>query len=138
MGFKDLFKQQITITILSGGRILTDKQIRTTIQVANITKGKAPGEIIATVPFAGKKTFKLIAVNWEESHARSGGKAAAGAIAGTLIAGPLAGVAGAALGGKRKDTSKAYLHLIDQEGIEHQVHIQCDQRLYTQLSNLIG
>jgi hypothetical protein len=137
MGFKDLFKQRIAINILSGGHVLTDKHIPTPIQIANITKGNKRGEIIAEIPFAGKKAFTLKGIEWEESHTRSGGKAAAGAIIGSIV-GPVGTVAGAAIGGKKKDTSKAYLILVDQEGNEHQVHIHCDQNLYIQLAGLLS
>ncbi|WP_137744524.1 hypothetical protein [Robertmurraya siralis] len=138
MGFKDIFKQRFPIKILSGGHILTKKPLPTPIQVANVTKGKAPGQIIIEVPFADKTPFQLKGIEWEESHARSGGKAAVGAIAGSVVAGPLGTIAGAAVGGKRKDTSKAFLILEDQEGTEHQLHIHCDQNLYVQLSGLMG
>lgn len=138
MGIKDLFKQRIPINILSGGHILTKKPLPTPIKVANVVKGKAPGQIVVEVPFADKTPFNLRGIEWEESHARSGGKAAVGAIAGTVVAGPLGTIAGAAIGGKRQDTSKAFLILEDMEGNEHQLHIHCDQNLYVQLSGLLG
>jgi hypothetical protein len=133
-----MFKQRIPIGILSGGHILTDKPIQVPIRFINIVKGDHPGEIITEVPFADKKNWILTGIDWEESHTRSGGKAAAGAIVGTLVAGPLGGIAGAAVGGRRKDTSKAYLHLRDQENNEHTIHIKCDEKLYRQLSALLG
>ena len=138
MGLKDLFKVRIPIKILSGGHILTDKQLPTPIKVANLSKGNKPSEIIAEVPFAGKKKLNLKGIEWEESHARSVGKAAAGAIVGGALTGGIGAVAGAAIGGKRKDTSKAFLILVDQEGAEHEVHIYCDEKLYIQLSGLMG
>jgi outer membrane lipoprotein SlyB len=87
-----------------------------------------------------KKKWTLAGIDWEESHTRSAGKAAAGAIVGKMVAGTVGGIAGAAIGGKKKDTSKAYLHLRvrDQEGVEHTIHIKCDEKLYRQLSALLG
>jgi hypothetical protein len=136
--FKNLFKQRISIEILSGGHILTDKPIPTPIRFINIVKGNQPGEIITEVLFADKKNWTLISIDWEESHTRSAGKAAAGAIVGKMVAGTVGGIAGAAIGGKKIDTSKAYLHLRDEEGNEHTLHIKCDEKLYRQLSALLG
>jgi hypothetical protein len=136
--FKNLFKQRIPIEILSGGHILTDKPIPTPIRFVNIVKGDQPGEIITEVPFADKKKWTLVGIDWEESHTRSAGKAAAGAIVGKMVAGTTGAIVGAAMGGKQIDTSKAYLHLRDQEGNEHTLHIKCDEKLYRQLSALMG
>lgn len=48
-------------------------------------------------------------IEWEDKTARSAGKAAVGAIGGGLLAGPIGLIAGAALGGKRKDVSTAVI-----------------------------
>ncbi|WP_370221977.1 hypothetical protein [Cytobacillus sp.] len=137
MGWKDIFKVRIPITVLAGGQILTDKKLAVPIQSVNFSQGKNPGEIVANVPFAGEKVFNFTNIEWEESHSRSAGKAAAGAIIGS-VAGPVGTIAGAALGGKKKDTSKAFMYLVDQEGQEHRVHIKCDEKTYVQLASFIG
>ncbi|MEH6948302.1 hypothetical protein V7068_14775 [Bacillus sp. JJ634] len=72
------------------------------------------------------------------SHSREfhGNKAEAGAILGTVVAGPLGTIAGAAIGGKKKDTSTAYIYLIDDDSVEHEVHVQCTKEQYTQISRI--
>jgi hypothetical protein len=136
MGLKDLFKQRIPILIMSGGQALTKGNGGATS--VNIMKGKEQGEIIAKVPLGGGDfTFRFTNIEWEESHTRSAGKAAVGAIVGS-VAGPVGTIAGAAVGGKKKDTSKAFMYVTDLEGHEHQWHIKCDETMYRQLSGLLG
>jgi|GEM_PF-6892925 len=136
-GFKDFFKERIPVEVLSGGHILTDNPAAPAVNKAAIMKGDEPGQVYANTMY-GQKPFTFNRIEWDESHARSGGKAAVGAIAGTMVAGPLGGIAGAAIGGKRKDTSKAFLYLQEQEGVEHKVHINCDEKLYKKLSTFLG
>jgi hypothetical protein len=133
---KEIFKQRINVEILSGGHVLTDKDMP--VRFINIVKGEQPGEIITEVPFADKKKWTLAGIDWEESHTRSAGKAAAGAIVGKMVAGTTGAIVGAAMGGKQIDTSKAYLRLRDVDGTEHTLHIKCDEKLYRQLSALMG
>lgn len=138
MSWKEIFRSRVPIQILSGGHVLTDKQIPVPITSASLVKGDNPGEVITEVPFADKKRWHLVNIEWEESSTRSAGKAAAGAIAGTVVAGPLGGIAGAAVGGKKKDISKAYVYLLGEDGVEHALHIRCDQKQYTQIASYIG
>ncbi|MFL7944501.1 hypothetical protein ACKA0G_29030 [Priestia megaterium] len=138
MSWKELFRSRIPIQILSGGHVLTDKQIPVPITSASIIKGDNPGEVITEVPFADKKRWHIVNIEWEESSTRSAGKAAAGAIAGTVIAGPIGTIAGAAMGGKKKDTSKAFVYLVGEDNVEHTLHIRCDQKQYTQIASYIG
>ncbi|MBA2872423.1 hypothetical protein HNQ85_002732 [Anoxybacillus calidus] len=133
---KEIFKERINIEILSGGHVLTDKSMP--VRFINIVKGEQPGEIITEVPFADKKKWILASIDWEESHTRSAGKAAAGAIVGKMVAGTTGAIVGAAMGGKQIDTSKAFLRIRDEEGTEHTLHIKCDEKLYRQLSALLG
>ncbi|WP_176586314.1 hypothetical protein [Priestia megaterium] len=138
MSWKELFRSRIPIQILSGGHVLTDKQIPVPITSASIIKGDNPGEVITEVPFADKKRWHIVNIEWEESSTRSAGKAAAGAIAGTVVAGPIGTIAGAAMGGKKKDTSKAFVYLVGEDNVEHALHIRCDQKQYTQIASYIG
>jgi len=138
MSWKELFRSRIPIQILSGGHVLTDKHIPIPITSASIIKGDNPGEVITEVPFSDKKRWHIVNIEWEESSTRSAGKAAAGAIAGTVVAGPIGTIAGAAMGGKKKDTSKAFVYLVGEDNVEHALHIRCDQKQYTQISSYIG
>lgn len=138
MSWKELFRSRVPIQILSGGHVLTDKHIPVPITSASIAKGDKPGEVFTYIPFGSKLTWKLRGIEWEESATRNAGKAAAGAIAGTLVAGPIGTIAGAAMGGKKKDTSKAFVYLIGEDGKEHALHIRCDQKQYTQIASYLG
>lgn len=136
MGLKDLFKEKISLEILAGGHVLPTKELPVAVQSAVLSPGKKRGQVEISVPFAGKKEWTLTNVEWEESHARSVGKAAAGAIIGGALTGGVGAVVGGAIGAKRKDTSKAFITIVDQDGNENELHINCDQQLYTKLSNM--
>ena len=136
MGLKDLFKEKINLSIIAGGHVLPTKDLPVAVQSAVLSVGKQRGQVEISVPFAGKKDWTLKSIEWEESHARSVGKAAAGAIIGGALTGGVGAVVGGAIGAKRKDTSKAFITIADQEGIEHELHIECEQQLYTKLSNM--
>jgi hypothetical protein len=142
MGFKDLFKgamkKRITLDILAGGNDLTAKVLPVPIKNAILIQGDQRGQVIVEVPFASKTPFVLTGIEWEESATRSGGKAAIGAIAGTVIAGPLGTIAGAAIGGRKKDNSKAFVYLTNSEtGEEVTVHIRCDEKTYTEVNSFM-
>lgn len=135
--FKELFKERITLEIIAGGHILTDKPIQATIRQAVLMPEKQRGKVIISIPFADKKEWIIKKVEWEESYVRNIGTTAAGTIVGGIVGGVGGAVIGAAIGGKRKDKSKAFIVISDLEGNEHELHIQCDQQLYSRLSNLV-
>lgn len=136
--FKDAMKKRIPLDILAGGNELTDKQLKVPVTKAVLIEGDQRGQVVVEVPFASKTPFVLDGIEWEESARRSGGKAAVGAVAGTLVAGPLGTIAGAAIGGRRRDNSKAFVYLINPEtNTEVAIHIRCDQKAYTEISALI-
>ena len=135
MGLKDLFKEKITLKLLAGGHVLPEKDLPVPVQAATLMAGSKRGEVIISVPFAGKKEWTLKEVSWERSHERSVGKAAAGAIVGGVLTGGVGAVVGGAIGARKKDTSEAFITIAD-ESVEHELHIKCDQTLYTKLSNM--
>lgn len=134
--FKDAMKPRVDIKIIAGGHVLTDKELNVPIKNATLFKGEEKGTVVSQIPFGDKKPFTFKGISWEPASSRSAGKAAAGAIAGTLAAGPLGTIAGAAVGGKKKDESTAFLTLVDREGIEHEIHIECTKQQYSQIANL--
>lgn len=137
MGFwKQVFRPRVPVAVLSGGHVLTDKvEGKGLVNRISVMKGRKSGEVEIATMF-GQKHFTFSRISWEPSGSRSVGKAAGGAIAGAIIAGPLGGIAGAAIGAKKKDNSTAYVYLIDEEGIEHEVHIKCTKEQYTQISRI--
>ena len=130
------FRPRVTVKVLAGGHVLTDvEEGKSMVNRIAIMKGREPGEVEIGTLF-GRKFFKFSRITWERSSERNIGKAAGGAIAGTLIAGPLGTIAGAAIGGKKKDTSTAYVYLIDENGTEHEVHIACNKDQYKQIARI--
>ncbi|MEK4879354.1 hypothetical protein [Paenibacillus sp. FSL R5-0908] len=82
------------------------------------------------------KEVQLQGVDWQESGQRSAGKAAAGAIVGTVLAPGIGTIAGAALGGRRKDTSTAVLAVTVKEQ-PYSVHVRCTDDEFKELSALL-
>lgn len=62
-----------------------------------------------------KKKYHFLGMDTNLSHKRSGGKAAAGAIVGGVLTGGVGAIAGAAIGGRRKDDSTAMLDFMEVE-----------------------
>ncbi|AND39634.1 hypothetical protein [Cytobacillus oceanisediminis] len=135
--FKDAMKKRIALDVLAGGNNLTNKQLSVPVSKAVLIQGDQRGHVTIQVPFASKSQFILDGIEWEESATRSAGKAAVGAIVGSL-AGPVGTIAGAAIGGRKKDNSKAFVYLINPEtNAEVTIHIRCDQKTYTEISSMI-
>ena len=132
--FKELFKERITLEIIAGGLVLTDKPLPDVRQA--VLMPEKDGKVIISIPFADKKEWFIKEVDWQESHARNAGTAVGGAIVGGLVFGVVGAAVGGAAGGRRKDKSKAYLTIQDTEGNEHELLIQCDMNLYSRLVRL--
>jgi len=137
MGFwKQLFRSRVPVKVLAGGHALTDNvEGKGLVNRMSVMKGRTSGEVEIATLF-GQKYFNFARISWEPSGSRSVGKTATGAIIGTVVAGPLGTIAGAAIGAKKKDNSTAYVYLIDDEGVEHEVHVQCTKDQYMQISRI--
>lgn len=98
-----------------------------------ISKGKKPRALYFNVPLKLFKQYEVESIEWEEKTTRSAGKAAVGAAAGGILTGGLGFLAGAALGGKKKDISTAVITL--EEGPT--VYVRCSGDDYTTLNNLL-
>jgi hypothetical protein len=138
--FKDAFKRKINLDILLGGNDinLSGKEMPAGIRNAVMIDSGERGKVVIQVPFLTKNTWTLDGIEWEESATRSAGKAAGGAILGTIVAGPLGTIAGAAIGGRKRDKSKAFVYLINPETNEEvTLHIRCDEKSYHEISSLM-
>lgn len=138
--FKDAFKRKINLDILSGGNDinLSGKEMPVGIRNAVMIDSGERGKVVIQIPFLTKNTWTLDGIEWEESATRSAGKAAGGAILGTMVAGPLGTIAGAAIGGRKRDRSKAFVYLINPETNEEvTLHIRCDEKSYREISSLM-
>jgi hypothetical protein len=136
MGLKEFFslknitRTRVNVEVLAGHP--------TNARFVNITSGDNPGEVWVEVGPGVKHVYIPDGIEWEESATRSAGKAAGGAIVGTMVAGPLGTIAGAAVGGRKRDNSKAYVYLIDPETREEvTLHIRCNAEKYRQISSLM-
>lgn len=85
----------------------------------------------------GGVAYDYIGFDWNEQKYRSGGKAIAGAIVGGILTGGIGTLAGAAIGGKRRDNSKAVIHLMkDDRNI--QLIVECDDKKAEKLGKLVS
>ncbi|MDP1417149.1 hypothetical protein Q8G35_01850 [Peribacillus simplex] len=138
MGFwKDTMKRKISLDILAGGNDLnlTGKEIPAGIRSAVMMESDQRGEVVINIPFLSKDKWRIDGIEWEESARRSGGKAAGGSILGAALIGPIGTIAGAVVGGRRRDNSKAYVYLMNPKTNEEIVlHIRCTKKQYKEIS----
>ena len=85
----------------------------------------------------GKSEFYFLGFEHAASGTRNIGKAAAGAIVGGVLTGGIGLIAGGAIGGCKKDTSKAEIVFADiQTGKPFSVIVECDDYLRDRLARL--
>ncbi|WP_078379119.1 SHOCT domain-containing protein [Sutcliffiella halmapala] len=126
-GFNDLLKKQVKLSVISGANQIF------AINAKNITMKEVNEE--GEVTFGTDKTYYFMGVDWGESSTRNVGKAAAGAIVGGVLTGGVGAVVGAAVGGKKKDNSKAIITLLEKETKRKiLLHIHCDQDKLQEIS----
>lgn len=134
--WRELFRKRVQIKVLSGGHALTDlDEAKGILKNVALLKGDKSGEVIA-VSMYGRKTFTFKRISWERNESRSAGKAAAGAIVAGALTGGLGAIAGAAIGGRKKDNSTAFIYLLDDLDEEVEIHIECTKQLYTEIDRL--
>lgn len=102
-----MFKKRAVFEVI-GGRNLLPKSMG---NVYTMVEDKQKG--IVTIK---KKKYHFLGMNTNLAHKRSGGKAAAGAIIGGALTGGVGAIAGAAIGGRRKDDSTATLDFMEVDG----------------------
>lgn len=107
--FKDIFKKQLAFEVVGGKNILK-KSFGNIYKMVSEEKEYESG----VVNIKGSLYYYL-GVNRRESYTRSAGKAAAGAIVGGVLTGGIGTIAGAALGGKKKDNSTFEIDLMEYE-----------------------
>src|SRR5690625_3666437 len=107
--FKDMFKKQTAFEVVGGQNYFKKASAN---MYRMVSEEKAHGE--GVVRIKGKLYYSL-GINKDEAHTRSAGKAATGAIVGGVLTGGVGAVAGAAIGGRRKDTSTFDLSFMDYE-----------------------
>lgn len=78
-----------------------------------ISRGKQPGTLKFKTGIFSSTIKPVVSIDWMQAGARSAGKAAAGAIIGGVLTGGIGAIAGAAIGGRKKDTSTAVIRFED-------------------------
>lgn len=114
----------VSVKIISGKEQVHSKEDTKMIQKQNgiISIGGVP--------------YDYLGFDWNEQKYRSGGKAVAGAVIGGVLTGGLGTLVGAAMGGKRRDNSKATIHL-EKDNRSIQLIIECDVKKAGELGKLI-
>ncbi len=107
--FKDAFKKQTAFQVI-GGQNLFNKAGSNMYKMVSEEKDHGEG----VVKIKGK-LYYFLGAHKEEKHTRSAGKAAAGAIVGGVLTGGLGAIAGAAIGGRKKDDSSFWMDFADYE-----------------------
>jgi hypothetical protein len=102
-------------------------------QEVYISKGKEPGTLKFKTGLFSSTTMGIESVDWLHSDTRSAGKAAAGAIIGGVLTGGLGAIAGAAIGGRKKDASTAVIRFADGQ----QLHVAANGKEFEQLQRLM-
>lgn len=110
-----VLKTKIPVVLeLIGGMSGLPKKVR-------IYRGLNDGEIKIE-----KRIVTLLTYQWGEKGERSVGKAATGAVIGSLIMPGIGTLVGGAMGSKKKDKSSLSLTVVE-EGKEYQVLFRCDE-----------
>ena len=107
--FNNMFKKQTAFQVI-GGQNHFKKAASNMYKM--ISEEKEYGEGVVNVK---GKLYYFLGAHKEEKHTRSAGKAAAGAIVGGVLTGGIGAVAGAAIGGRKKDDSIFFLDFADYE-----------------------
>lgn len=103
---KDIFKKQTAFEVIGGQNLFKKSS-------ANIYKMITENDD-GLVKVKGK-LYYFLGIDKNINHERSAGKAATGAIVGGLLTGGVGAIAGAAIGGRKKDSSTFYLDFMDYE-----------------------
>lgn len=101
-----MFKKRVVFEVIGGKNLLP----KSTGNVYTMIEDKPEG--VVTIK---KKKYHFLGMNTNLAHKRSGGKAAAGAIIGGALTGGVGAIAGAAIGGRRKDDSTAMLDFMEAD-----------------------
>src|SRR5690625_1297914 len=103
------FKKQNVFVVIGGENYLPKS---TGDVYVMIDESKEHGDGVVKI---NKKLFYFLGSHKDEKHTRSAGKAAAGAIIGGALTGGVGAIAGAAIGGRKKDDSTFWIDFADYE-----------------------
>ncbi|MFD9625482.1 hypothetical protein [Peribacillus muralis] len=137
MGFwNQVFRPQISVGVLAGGHVLTDhEEGKKHINKMTIIKELEPGRVKVITAF-GQKHFTFSRIEWELFESRNGSKSKNSSILSTALVGSVGTIADVAVRAMKKDSWKAFIYLIDEEGKEHKTLIQCTKEQFNQVSRI--
>lgn len=98
-----------------------------------IDKGNEAGTLRFKTGLFTTVVLPVESVDWVQAGKRSAGKAAAGAIIGGVLTGGIGAVAGAAIGGRRKDASTAVIRFEDGQ----QLFVAANSKEFEKLQQLL-
>ncbi|CAH0161098.1 hypothetical protein SRABI96_00953 [Peribacillus sp. Bi96] len=134
--WKQVFRPQVSVGVLAGGHVLTDHvEGKKLVNKMSIMKGREPGQVKVTTAF-GQKHFTLSRIEWEQSQNRNGAKTKSNTILSTALVGSVGAITDVAVRAMKKDTSNAYIYLIDEDGEENETLIQCTKDQFKQVSRI--
>ncbi|GAA4711292.1 hypothetical protein [Brevibacillus fulvus] len=129
MGF---FDKKMTLDVVAGSPHINSKNVV-------IMKGSTPDHLcFQTSPFKPKLEVKIEDISFGEQSTRSAGKAVAGAIVGGVLTGGIGLLVGGAIGGRKKDDSRAIVSYLDDAGKEHKLYLKCNGKQYAELVSLLN
>lgn len=107
--FGNIFKKQAIFIVIGGENYLPKASGNMYLMTS---EEKEHGEGVVEIK---GKLYYFLGTHKEEKHTRSAGKAAAGAIIGGALTGGVGAVAGAAIGGRKRDASTFWIDFMDYE-----------------------
>ena len=107
--FGNSFKKQAMFTVIGGQNFLPKSAGNIYLMMS---EEKEYGEGVVDIK---GRLYYFLGTHKEEKHTRSAGKAAAGAIVGGVLTGGIGAIAGAAIGGRKKDDSTSWIDFMDYD-----------------------
>ena len=106
--FSSMFEKRTGFEVVGGQNMLPKSAGNAYVMLTD----KKKGDGVVTIK---KKNYYYLGSHLEQSHTRSAGKTAAGAIIGGVLTGGVGAVVGGAIGARKKDTSLIWIDLADYE-----------------------
>ncbi len=135
MGFLDKLKEQVKEDLKTGPPLSLENLGGFPKVAGNtvfIKAGKEPNTLRIN-----NETYQVTSLNWNEHGERSAGKAAVGAVVGGVLTGGIGLLAGAALGGRKKDVSCAIVGIKDGD-VDYTLYLRCTQKEFRQLTQKLS
>jgi hypothetical protein len=121
---------KIKLEVVAGNKAIPTGKVE-------ISKGGKPQELTFKWSMFSSKTVPVRSIDWQEKSESNAGEAIVGAIAGAVLSGGIGAVAGAAIGGRKQNTSTARLTILDDDNREQELYLRCNGKEYELLQRLL-